>query len=377
MSAIPDLEARLDAVAPGTLAALAQRPPAEHEQDATPALAALKRTRATTMLVPAGCGGLGASMTAAVRFQVALGALAPSAAIATTMHHYKIAALANVADAGDAHAHAILAELADGAKLMASGGAESTPGRDLRTLGSTARRDGDGYRVTAVKRPCSLSQSMDVLSLMVELRAADGTPEGFAQAFVPAGAEGLRREPFWSSPVFRAAQSDAVHLEDVRIGADRVFPLEGDAGLRFASDCYACFSILLCAAYLGVAFCVAAAAAPAAPAARDAAPAWRAAVDRLGELEALTLAAARAADDGGPPDEVLNLAVHARDVLQDELGALGGRLVQAAGGGTFAKTGTYTTRAGALNAVAFHPPQRGQRDGTGLEALRPELRERV
>jgi alkylation response protein AidB-like acyl-CoA dehydrogenase len=372
-AAVIDVAARLDAVAPGAFAALAGRPLAEHEQDAAPALAALKSTRATTMLVPAMCGGRGASATAAVRFQTAIGALAPSAAIATTMHHYKIAALGNVARAGDEHAGAILAELADGAKLMASGGAESTPGRDLRSLGSVARRDGDGYLVSAVKRPCSLSMSMDILSLMVELQGPDGTPEGFAQAFVPADADGLRCEPFWQSPAFHAAQSHAVHLEDVRIGVDRVFPLDGSVGVRFASDCYAYFSILLSAAYLGVACCVAGAAPPAE---RATAQQWQAAVDRIRELEAVVLEAARAADDGRPAGEVLNLAVHARDVLQDELGCLGGRLMQAAGGGTFARTGSYTMLAGALNAVAFHPPQRGRREGTGLEALSPELRER-
>ena len=74
----------------------------------------------------------------------------------------------SVAATGDGHARTILRSIAHGARLVASGGAESTPGRDLRTLASRAVRDGDGYLVTGLKRPCSLSRSMDLMSLMVE-----------------------------------------------------------------------------------------------------------------------------------------------------------------------------------------------------------------
>lgn len=369
---LTDVAARLDQVSLGLHARLAQRPPEEHEQDAGPALAALKQAGATAMLIPAAYGGLGVSTVDAVRFQAALGSLAPSAAIATTMHHYKIAALGNVATSGSAPAAAILAGLADGAKLMASGGAESTPGHDLRSLGSWAVRDGDAYRINGVKRPCSLSASMDVMSLMVELRGPDGEGQGFAQAFVPAGSEGLRREPFWRSPVFLAAQSHAVHLDDVHVAGSHVFPLHGQVGRQFAADCYAYFQLLISAAYLGVAGCVAAAT----PIGRQATSTrWTRAADRLGELEAGVVAAARALDDGRPSGERLNLAVRARDAVEDAIGAVGGDLLRAAGGGTFATTGFYTTLAGALHALAFHPPARGAREGTGLEELDPQLRE--
>lgn len=371
-AAVAHLEGRLEGVAPSLVAQLVVRTPQEHEQDAGPALAALKATRATTMLVPRECGGRGASAIDAVRFQRALGALAPSAAIATTMHHYKIAALGGVARSGDAHARLILEDLAVGAKLMASGGAESIPGRDLRTLGSWAVRNDDGYRVTGLKRPCSLSAQMDVMSLMVELRAPDGTPEGFAQAFVAADGEGLSREPFWESPVFLAAQSHAVRLDAVQTPADRVFPLRGEVGLRFATDCYAWFQLLIAASYLGVASCVADATVPAR---RAATRGWSDAAAGLRELEDGLIEAALCFDEGGSAVDRLNLAVSARDRIEDEIGVLGGRLLRAAGGAAFAKTGFYTTLTGALNAIAFHPPQRGARDGVGLEGLDSALRE--
>lgn len=386
---------RLDAVADGLHAKLAARPPDEHERDAGPVFAALKESRATAMLVPERCGGGGASAADAVRFQVALGSLAPSAAVATTMHHYKIAALGQVArsagtgagtgtgtadaaeDTGSARAAAvILRDIAAGARLVASGGAESTPGRDLRTLGSTAVRDGEGgaFVVSGLKRPCSLSASMDVMSLMAEVRAPDGSFEGHAQVFVPAGAEGLTREPFWRSPVFLAAESHAVRLTRVRVAGDRVFPLRGRTGARFAADCYLWFQLLIGASYLGVAQCLAGFTAEDR---RAGSRRWNDAVEHLRDLEENLLAAARAVDDGAPTRDRLNLAVRARDRIEDELGGIGGELLRAAGGGVFARTGLPAALAGALHAIAFHPPQRGAREGTGLELLDPELRDRA
>ncbi|MFB8116059.1 MULTISPECIES: hypothetical protein [unclassified Streptomyces] len=370
---VPDAAERLDAMADGLHAALATRPAVEYEQDSGPVYAALKRSRATTMLIPAACGGRGASAVEAVRFQVALGALAPSAAVATTMHHYKIAALGRVAATGDERAAAILAELAGGARLVASGGAESMPGRDLRSLGSHAVRGPDGYRVTGLKRPCSLSTSMDTMSLMVELRAPDGTPEGYAQAFVDAGAQGLEREPFWQSPAFRAAESHAVRLDAVRVAPERVFPLLGEAGRRFATDCYTWFQLLISASYLGVACCLA----EATPEERRAGSrAWNEAAEGIRGLEAGLVEAAHAVDAGADAAEQLDAATRARDLVEDRLAGHGGQLLRAAGGGAFARTCFHALLAGALNAIAFHPPQRGAREGIGLESLAPDVRDR-
>ncbi|MFE4975168.1 hypothetical protein ACFRAR_24070 [Kitasatospora sp. NPDC056651] len=370
---VADARAVLDAMAEGLFADLSARPAEQHEQDAGPAFAALKRTRATTLLVPRECAGAGASAVDAVRFQIAVGTLAPAVAVATTMHHYKIAALARVARSGDERASAILKDLGTGARLLASGGAESTPGRDLRTLGSRAVRDGADRLVTGLKRPCSLSTSMDVLSLMAELRAPDGTPEGYAQVFVPAGSEGLEREPFWTSPVFHAAESHAVRLTGVRVPDDRVFPLRGETGRRFATDCYTWFQLLISASYLGVARCLATATPPGR---RAGSGRWTEAFDELRRLEARVTEAARAVDEDRPDGEQLNAAVRARDGVEDGIGALGGLLLRAAGGGTFARTGFFTLLAGALNAIAFHPPQRGAREGIGLEPLDAESKDR-
>ncbi|MFE0642938.1 hypothetical protein ACFW2Y_15170 [Streptomyces sp. NPDC058877] len=371
--ALPDARERLDGVADGLHAALTAGTAEEYERDAGPVFALLKRTRATTMLVPTECGGKGVAAEDAVRFQVALGRAAPSAAIATTMHHYKIAALGQVAATGDEGARTILRGIARDARLVASGGAESAPGKDLRSLGSQAVRDTDGYRVSGIKRPCSLSGSMDVLSLMVELRAPDGSPDGFAQAFVDAGAEGVEREPFWHSPLFLAAESHAVRLSDVRVPQAQVFPLRGETGRRFAMDCYGWFQLLISASYLGIAHCLAGAT----PEGRRlGSRSWTGATAELHHLESELLEAARATDAGVPAEDRLDLAVAARDQVEDAIGGIGGRLLRAAGGAAFARTSFHALLAGGLNALAFHPPQRGARDGIGLESLHPDVKDR-
>lgn len=370
----PDARARTDAVAEGLYTELTASPVAEHERNAGPVFALLRSTRATTMLVPVSCGGLGTSAQDAVRFQVALGSVAPSAAIATAMHHYKIAALSGAASDGDEHARTILVDIARGAALVASGGAESTPGRDLSNLGSHAVREGDGYRITGIKRPCSLSTSMDTMSLMVELRDSDGSSDGYAQAFVDANCPGLERRLFWRSPVFLAAESHAVSLTDVRVPESRIFPLRGRIGERFAVDCYLWFQLLISASYLGVACCVA----EATPTGRrSGARGWARAVADLRSLEQGVLEAAAAVDAKAPVGEQLNLAVRARDRVEDEIGAIGARLLRAAGGGAFAGESLPTMLTGGLNAIAFHPPQRGAREGVGLELLDTDVRERA
>lgn len=372
---MPDLRGRLDVIAEGLYERITAATPGEYERDSSPVLAALKETRATVMLVPRRFGGGGHSAVDAVHFQAALGAIAPSAAIATTMHHYKIAALADVAMVGDGGAGTILEDIARGAKLVASGGAESTAGRDLRSLGSRAVRDGNGestgYHVSGLKRPCSLSMSMDIMSLMVEVQSPGGVPEGYAQAFLDADAEGLRVEPFWHSSVFRAAQSHAVHLDGVRLPAERLFPLRGQAGRSFAAGCYTWFQLLISAAYVGVAYCIAQAADPG----RRASPVWAGALAQLRRLEDGVADAARAVDDQADEGTRLNMSVRARDRVEDELPAVGGRLLRAAGGARFAGDGLATALTGALNAIAFHPPQRGAREGVGLELLDPELKD--
>src|SRR4029078_8404288 len=57
------------------------------------AISLFRASSAPGLLVPTECGGAGAKAVEALHFQIALGSRAPSIAVATTMHQYKIAAL--------------------------------------------------------------------------------------------------------------------------------------------------------------------------------------------------------------------------------------------------------------------------------------------
>ena len=90
-----------------------------------------------------------------------------------------------------------------------------------RTEAATAAREGDNWRVSGSKRPCSLSRSMDLLTASVAVPDEDGGSR-LGVALIPAESPGIRVEPFWSSWVLAGAESDAVILEDVEVHPDLV-----------------------------------------------------------------------------------------------------------------------------------------------------------
>lgn len=370
---LPDLAERLSAGSETLMTSMVGRCSAENEDDTPRVLAALKSSGASALAIPERFGGRGATSVQAVRFQVALASLAPSAAVGTTMHHYKIAALSSVALDGSESASIVLGQIAQRCLLLASGGAESIPDRDIGNPESVAVRDGDGYRVTGRKQPCSLSESMDMISLLVQLREPDGTFAGFGQAFVEADAPGVERARFWNSPVFLGAESHSVRLSDVRMPADHLVSMVGAVGSSFATRCYIWFQILISASYMGVGWCIASATSLS----RRDRPLWTEAATALTALEGEVLEAARAVDADLPLADQLNISMRARDQVEDLIHTIGSRFLRAGGGAAFANSGLPCTLTGALNAISFHPPQRGSRTGLGLESLAPDLQNAI
>src|SRR5699024_9214539 len=133
--------------------------------------------------------------------------------------------------------------------LMASGFSEGTPGGSVFRPTMTARRDGDHYVLSGRKAPCSLSRSM---SLLVASALVDDSERAVVLVFN--GAEGLRREEFWKSPVLAAAESDSLLLDEVRVESDMVFlTSQNDPDDVHEMTGYLWFGLLISACYLGVA----------------------------------------------------------------------------------------------------------------------------
>jgi alkylation response protein AidB-like acyl-CoA dehydrogenase len=72
--------------------------------------------------------------------------------------------------------------------------------------------------VEGVKRPCSLTWSMDLLTASARVLDEAGAAErDLVVLQIPAGSPGIERRPFWSTPVLAGAESDEVVLTDVYV----------------------------------------------------------------------------------------------------------------------------------------------------------------
>ena len=203
----------------------------------------------TQLIVPTDLGGHGAGALDAVRFQTALGAIAPSLAAGTTMHHLSSATLFEAAqDAGEEERDLI--RMLVGEKLvMASGFSEGKPGGSVFHPTMKAHREGGEYVLDGAKKPCSLSRSM---AMLVASALVDDTER--AVVLVPAGTEGMRVEEFWNTPALKASESEAVILDGVRLDASMVFlNSENDPDDVHEMTGYQWFGLLISACYLGVA----------------------------------------------------------------------------------------------------------------------------
>src|SRR5699024_3493713 len=140
----------LDSYAPGLRERLYAAWLLANEGPDSTAVADWSGTGATGLIVPTALGGAGASAVDAVRFQTAVGAVAPSLGAATTMHHLSCATLFEAAADASPEERDLIKALVDGGTVMASGFSEGTPG------GSVFRSDHDrppGRRPLRALRP--------------------------------------------------------------------------------------------------------------------------------------------------------------------------------------------------------------------------------
>ena len=349
--------ATCEQVLPGLLEQLGARPLTEWERPGAAGLDLFRKAGGPGLLVPTAHQGLGASAVQAVQATRALAAYAPSLAVATTMHQFSVASLVALAQSSAGFEWMLLEAVAVDRRLVASGFAEGIAGRGILTPTMTARRDGDNWRVSGSKRPCSLSRSMDLLTASVAVPDEDGGSR-LGVALIPAESPGIRVEPFWSSWVLAGAESDAVILEDVEVHPDLVvYPEIGLDGqlddLQTIGMIW--FELLITACYLGIA---AALVEQAVTSGRGPA-ADRAAAATAVEGAALMLdGVARNLDDGDGGNDALGRALVVRFAAAEAIATAVRRAVELLGGMAFISSPAVAYLAAASHAVAFHPPSR-------------------
>lgn len=340
----------LESSLPGLDAELASHPLLVLEAKGSPAVAIFRSRGGPGMVVPEELGGVSRGPVHAVRLQRAIAARCPSLGVATTMHHFCVATLRESSVLGDM-GRLLLQSIAEQRLLIASANAEGIPGRNILKPTVTAQRCENGYRLTGVKRPCSLAHSMDFLTATVTV--VDDPPRR-ALVMVPGSAENLIRRSFWTSPVLAGAESDEVVLDGVFVPNEMlVFP-ETQAALDHTEvAAYIWFSLLVTAAYLGVASALVERALAANAGSADARVAL---VHKLETTASALEGAAHLLESKGVTDGVLARSLFVRFEALTQISQAAAAAAQMLGGMRFIRDPDISYLLSASHALAFHPP---------------------
>ena len=346
----------LERYLPGLDKYLRDTPLVDLEKPGAGALETFRELGGPALLVPAEYEGKGASMLDAVRIQRAIGSRSPSLAVATTMHHFSVASLVELTQAGNGFEWAMLMAIAENSWLLSSGFAEGKPGQHI--LSPTMRgipADG-GIVVSGTKKPCSLTWSMNLMSASVAVAGPDGGSGRTAVVLVPADTEGIERAAFWRSTALAAAESDQVTLNEVFVPDALIFyPQDSESMDPIQARGFVWFELLICASYLGAATNLAE---------RVIERGRGSEMDRAGlaielesaaaALEHVAITAAHTNDN----DALLANALFVRYATERTIERVVMSATAVAGGMAFIESPDIAYLLAATRALAFHPPSR-------------------
>jgi alkylation response protein AidB-like acyl-CoA dehydrogenase len=339
---------------PGLDAQLAAAGLGELERPESPAIEWFRAARGPALFVPADLGGHGVGLAQGVRLQRALASRAPSLAVATTMHHFSVASMLDLEDTGTGMEWLLAEAVARNSLLIASGAGEGAVGGGLVRPQMSARATTDGLLVSGVKKPCSLSSSMDLLFATV--RVVDPEREDqLALAVIPRSSPGLSVRPFWATPVLAGAQSNEVVLEDVFVPTRAVAEL-GAIGTTADSlrAALVWFELLIAATYLGI--CAALL--------ERALPSQRALTqlgDVIADVEGATYAleaVGMKVDAAGHAARLIGPALVARYAAERAVTRASAMALEALGGLAFVTSADVAYLHSASCCLMFHPPAR-------------------
>jgi len=346
----------LDAYIPGLGKYLTEIPLLELEKPGNGALQSFRELGGPALLVPAEYGGKGASMMDAVRIQRAVGSRSPSLAVATTMHHFSVASLAELAAARNGFEWAMLTAIAENSWLLSSGFAEGKPGQHILTPTMRGVPADGGITVSGVKKPCSLTWSMNLMSASVAVADPGTGADRTAVVLIPADSAGIERTPFWKTTVLAAAESDQVTLTEVFVPEPLIFyPQEGEAMDPIQARGFVWFELLIAASYLGAATKLAERAIERGRGSDE---------DRVGmviELETVAAALEHAASVAATVEDndiLLAQALYARFATERAIERVVMSASAALGGMSFIESPEIAYLLGTTRALAFHPPSR-------------------
>ncbi|HEY0696844.1 MAG TPA: acyl-CoA dehydrogenase family protein, partial [Micromonospora sp.] len=133
MRSLDQARALCESYLPGLLDGLSQVPFEQRESAGSATLPVFRASGGPSLVIPKEYGGLGASPLEALRVTRAIGAHAPSLAVATTMHHFSVATLFTFAESikNSGMEWALLEAITSRNLLVSSGFAEGRPSQGI------------------------------------------------------------------------------------------------------------------------------------------------------------------------------------------------------------------------------------------------------
>jgi alkylation response protein AidB-like acyl-CoA dehydrogenase len=337
-------------------ARLAEFPLTEIEKPGNPGLQILRELEGTALLIPTEHGGKGASPAEAIQIHRAVATRSPSLAIAMTMHNFSVATLVEYLFYGD-YTVELLQQVSGGQLLVASGFAEGRTGTSiLDPLMKATPREGGGYLINGSKKPCSLSNSMHILTASVAVPTPGNGHHRRAVAVVPADAEGITRKPFWRGTVLAGAESDEVALKDVQIADEQIFFPEVEEGLdAVEAGGFLWFELIVSASYLGVASALVERVIQSGRGTAE--ERTQLVIETEGAMSALE-GVARLMLTGDRGESILTQALFVRFAVQQAIARATAHAAELLGGMSFIASPDVAYLLAASRALAFHPPSR-------------------
>lgn len=340
---------------PGFIEAVQRRTFEQREGEQSDLLSLFKSHGGVDLAIPKLHGGKGLTASELVLAQRALGTLSPSLAVAVNMHQFSVATLVEMAKASSGVEWMLLQAIAEGQMLVASAFAEGSPGASILEPFLEAQQQGSDYVISGSKKPCSLSRSMDLITLSIRVPSADGPK--LAVALVPADTPGIHVRPFWKSPILKASESDEVVFDNVVVHEKMISYSGSKAELdKVQVAGFVWFELLLTASYLGVSSRLLEKLINA-PRATDTDLVYVAS-----RLECAACALAQLADEFQSNRvnhaDLLGRILLTRYAIQGEIDCASVRAVEGLGGMHFIGDPEVTYLLSATMALAFHPPSR-------------------
>jgi alkylation response protein AidB-like acyl-CoA dehydrogenase len=328
------------------------------EKPGNPAIAIFREIGGCGLLIPRQHGGLGTTPQQALHVQCAIGSRAPSLAIATTMHHFSVATVVEMVaqKVGSGFEWMMLEAIAKQNLYVASGFAEGRSGTSILASAMEVERTADGLVISGSKKPCSLSQSMNLLTASLVVPSQTNEEPQLAVAIIPSETPGIERRPFWNSATLAGAESDELFLNKVSVPAQLVsyFGIAGQFD-AIQNRGFAWFELLISASYLGMA----ASLVERVIAEHKGGDSERAllAIEIRGALSALEGVASGMASENGIEHELAQVLL-VRYSVQRSIERATTLAVELLGGMAYISGSEVSYLYAAARCLAFHPPSR-------------------